>query len=72
MMQFRWTVAGGKKLPFSDEALVEIYRITNGVPRIIVKVANEALIRTAVNNRKQVDKDTVTAAWLDLTVEKIS
>lgn len=71
MMQFRWTVAGGKQLPFDDEALVEMYRITRGVPRSIVKVAHEALIRTAVNNEKQVDKDTVSAAWGDLTVDKL-
>src|SRR5258708_1540847 len=35
MMQFRWTVAGGKELPFEDEAIVEIFRITKGVPRSI-------------------------------------
>ena len=71
MMQFRWTVAGGQALPFTDDAIVEVYRITRGVPRSIVKVANEALIRAAVNNDKQVDKDTVIVAWMDLTVEKI-
>lgn len=71
MMQFRWTVAGGKQLPFDDDAIVEVYRITQGIPRAIVKVAHEALIRAAVNGSKYVDKDTVSAAWTDLTVEKI-
>lgn len=70
MMQFRWTVAGGKKLPFDDEAITELYRLTAGVPRSIVKLANETLIRTAVDNGKHVDKDTVNAAWMDLTIEK--
>src|SRR5579859_280929 len=37
MMQFRWTVAGGKKLPFDDEAITELFRLTAGVPRSIVK-----------------------------------
>ena len=71
MMQFRWTVAGGKQLPFDDEAIVEIYRITQGIPRAIVKVANEALIRAAVNHSKYVDKDTVSAAWSDSNVDKL-
>jgi len=70
MMQFRWTVAGGKQFPFDDEAIAEIYRITKGVPRTIVKLANEALIRTAVDKGKQVDKDTVFAAWTELNVER--
>lgn len=69
MMQFRWTVAGGQKLPFDDEALVEIFRITRGIPRSIVKLAHESLIRTAVDGRKVVDKDTVSVAWSELTVE---
>lgn len=71
MMQFRWTVAGGKELPFDQEAIVEVYRITQGNPRVIVKVAHEALIRAAVNGGKYVDKDTVSAAWSELTIEKI-
>jgi general secretion pathway protein A len=70
MMQFRWTVAGGKQLPFDDEAIVEIYRVTGGVPRSIVRLVNEALIRAAVDKDKRVDKDAVSAAWLEMTVEK--
>src|SRR5258708_9742370 len=70
MMQFRWTVAGGKQLPFDDEAIAEIFRLTGGVPRPIVKLANEALIRTAVDKGKHVDKDTVITAWMDLNVER--
>lgn len=71
MMQFRWTVAGGKRLPFGDEAIAEIYRISQGLPRLIVKLAHEALIRTAVNKGRHVDKDTVVAAWADLDAEKL-
>jgi general secretion pathway protein A len=71
MMQFRWTVAGGKQLPFDDEAVTEIYKITQGIPRLIVKVAHEALIRSAVSNGHHVDKDTVLEAWGDLDPEKL-
>ena len=47
MMQFRWTVAGGKKLPFEKEAIEEIYRLTGGKVRDICKLASEALLRPA-------------------------
>lgn len=65
MLQFRWTVAGGKKLPFEREAITEIYRLTGGIARDICKLANEALLRTAVEKRKLVDKDTVASAAAD-------
>jgi len=66
MMQFRWTVAGGKELPFDGDAIAQIYRITEGVPRLIVKLANESLIKTAVEGRKTVTKDLVTSAASEL------
>jgi general secretion pathway protein A len=71
MMQFRWTVAGGKELPFHDEAITEIYSITQGIPRLIVKVANEALIRAAVDKGHHVDKDIVIAACAELDATKL-
>lgn len=71
MMQFRWTVAGGKRLPFDDGAIAEIFKITQDIPRSIVKVAHEALIRAAVDNGHHVDKDIVLAAWTDLDAEKL-
>lgn len=70
MLQFRWTVAGGKELPFSDEAVAEVYRITQGIPRSIVKLANEALMKTAVDNKKQVDRDTVLAAAAEVAIDE--
>jgi general secretion pathway protein A len=71
MMQFRWTVAGGKELPFSDEALSEVFRITQGVPRSIVKLANEALIKTVAASSKQVTKGAVIAAAAELAVGQL-
>jgi general secretion pathway protein A len=65
MMQFRWTVAGGKKLPFDQEAITEMYRLTGGVAREICKLANETLLHAFVTKRKVVDKDTVIAAAAD-------
>jgi len=65
MMRFRWTVAGGKDLPFDQEAISEAYRLTGGIARSICKLANEALLRCVVENRKVVDKDIVAAAAAD-------
>jgi general secretion pathway protein A len=65
MMQFRWTVAGGKELPFDEEAITEIFRLSGGIARIICKLANETLLRTFVTQRTIVDKDTVIAAAAD-------
>lgn len=71
MMKFRWHVAGGKEFPFNDEALAEIFRITRGVPRSIVKLANETLTRAAVEKRTVINKDTVMAALSELTVDEV-
>jgi type II secretory pathway predicted ATPase ExeA len=71
MMKFRWTVAGGKQFPFDEEALAEMFRITKGVPRSIVQLANEALIKMAVDKRKVVDKDSVLFASTELTFNEV-
>jgi len=62
MMKFRWTVAGGDKLPFQSEAITEIFRLTGGIARDICKLSNESLLRTVVERRKIVDKDTIIAS----------
>ncbi len=69
MLEFRWTVARGKSFPFSKEAVDEIYKATKGVPRSIVKLANEALIKTAVDQKKKVTKDAVILGASELYVE---
>lgn len=43
MLTFRWVVAGGKQLPFSDDAYREIYVYSKGLPRDAVKLADETL-----------------------------
>ena len=71
MLKFRWTVAGGKSFPFSKEAVDEIYKATKGVPRSIVKLANEALIKTAVDRKRKVTKDAVILGASELYVELV-
>ena len=65
MMKFRWTVAGGKRLPFDKQSIAEIYRLTGGIARDICKLANESLLLTVVEKKKVVDKDTVLSAAAD-------
>jgi general secretion pathway protein A len=71
MMQFRWNVAGGEEFPFTEEAIGELFRITQGNPRAIVKLANEALIKTATGGQKNVTKPYIVAAAAELAVGQI-
>ena len=71
MIKFRWQVAGGKKLPFDNEAISEIFERTNGIPRSIVKLAHESLIKTAVDHKKTVTRDAVAAAYSELTINTL-
>ena len=71
MLEFRWHVAGGKELPFTDEAVQEIYRVTAGVPRMIVKLANEALIKAAVDGVSHIGRNTVAAVAIDMMPDPI-
>ena len=57
--------------PFSPKALFEIYRITRGIPRAIVKLANEALIKAAVDKNKSVSRESILSASTELAVEAV-
>jgi type II secretory pathway predicted ATPase ExeA len=70
MMKFRWQVAGGRKFPFSEEAISEIFRYTNGVPRSIVKLVNESLVKAAVDQRKSIDRGTIIAASAEMIIDE--
>ncbi|MCL4266686.1 MAG: AAA family ATPase [Anaerolineae bacterium] len=62
MLRFRWTVSGGRDLPFDQEAIAEIYRLTGGIARDICKLANEALVRAVFEQQQVVNKSLITAA----------
>ena len=59
MLVFRWRVAGGTNLPFAEDAIREMHEISKGIPRSIIKLANESLVKAAVDNIDQVERDTV-------------
>ena len=69
MLKFRWNVAGGKGFPFTPEAVQEIYDISGGVPRSIVRLANETMIKTAVDSQQVADKNTVIHASTELAID---
>ena len=71
MMKFRWTVAGGEQFPFDEKAIREVYRVTEGIPRSIVKLANESLMKAAVERRKQVSKAVVLSAAAEMVTDVV-
>lgn len=71
LLKFRFQVAGGNELPFSKEAVDAIFKYSKGLPREIVKLADNALIKAMARDQKSVDKSLIgeTAEELRLTEE---
>ena len=57
-------------MPFLDEAISEIFRFTNGVPRSIVKLVNESLVKAAVDHRKIINRETIIAASAEVIIDE--
>lgn len=55
MIEFRFQLAGGKRHPFTDDALDEIFRVSLGLPREICKLCDMALLRAFANEQKAID-----------------
>lgn len=68
MLEFRWHVAGGGPLPFSDDAIGEIYRLTGGNPRDICKLSDAVLLWSLAHQQRQIDKEGVLAASAEVFV----
>lgn len=62
LIEFRWFVAGGETLPFASEVIDELFRVTLGLPREIVKVCDLSLLRAFAKGRRRVLADDVQAA----------
>lgn len=43
MLAFRWFVAGGKDLPFEDDAYKVLFSYSKGLPRDIIRICDETL-----------------------------
>ena len=66
MLDFRYQVAGGKELPFSKDATESIFKYSKGLPREVVKLADNALIKAMARDKKLVDK-----ALIDETAKEL-
>ena len=62
MIEFRLTVAGRKEPLFEPEAIDEVYELTKGVPREVVKTCMDALTIATINNLKMIPKEAVQRA----------
>jgi len=71
LIQFRWFVAGGGNiLPFSSEAIDEIFKVTLGLPREIVKVCDLSLISAYSQKNQKVSIEHVQSAINELKLKK--
>jgi general secretion pathway protein A len=69
MLEFRWTVAGGKKLPFTADGLEAIYEYSAGVPRTQVILADNCLLAAFLKKQKQIDRSMVAEVAQDQEIE---
>jgi general secretion pathway protein A len=65
MLKHRWFVAGGKELPFTDEAIEQIYLYSQGVPRTQVILADNALLAAYLTGTRTIGADEIRAVVRD-------
>lgn len=72
MLKFRWSIASGNKstLPFTQDALAEIFAFSKGLPRDAIKLADELLRQLYLQQKKQASNADVKIAANDLDLEK--
>jgi general secretion pathway protein A len=70
MIEFRYMVAGGKQVPFTDEAYKEIFIYSKGLPRDAVKVCDETLRHLFVRQQQQADATDITEVAATLNLKK--
>ena len=68
MIVFRWQAAGGENtpLPFDKEGLDEIYKLTKGIARSIVQLADASLLKALVENSKLVTLEMIKSGWNEM------
>jgi general secretion pathway protein A len=60
LIAFRYRVAGGSTLPFGQDALASIFKYSQGLPRRICRICDNALIRAFSHNLQTVDEAMIT------------
>jgi general secretion pathway protein A len=67
-VRFRWINAGGSESPFSEQALIVIGKASEGVPRIINGLCENALLLAIAENSANVTERHVLQACKDLGI----
>jgi len=72
MIEHRIKTAGGKSLEtyFTGPALVEVYNVTEGVPRDVCVLCDAAFVNAFVLSSKQVTPQIVAQVWKDMAPAK--
>ena len=65
-LQHRWTVAGGKTHPFSPEAVAHLRKWSQGIPRVINSICDNALTLAFADGSQS-----VSAAYVDTAAEDL-
>lgn len=69
-MQYRWRLAGGTQFPFSAEAVESVARYSQGIPRLINAVADNALLMAFSEESAAVTAAHVMEAVMDLDLSE--
>jgi general secretion pathway protein A len=70
LIRFRWSVAGGKDLPFTDAALETIYRIAKGSPRKLCKLCDNVLVAISLKGEYTADESVVMDVARDIRLQE--
>src|SRR5713226_3697136 len=72
MLKFRWSIASGNKsnLPFTQEALAEVFAYSKGLPRDAIKLSDENLRNTFLQQHTHAGIEHVRNAAKELDLEK--
>jgi type II secretory pathway predicted ATPase ExeA len=66
MIAYRLAVAGSKESPFNDDAALEVYRLSLGLPRQVCQVCEMALLAGYAGKQSQIDVEAVRSAAAEL------
>ena len=69
-IRFRLGVAGAEDKIFTSEAIQEVYRFSNGYPRLINIICDQALLTGFVKEKKHIDENIVAECAEELKIER--
>jgi general secretion pathway protein A len=69
-IRHRWTKAGGSEAPFTPEALAAIFQVSQGIPRVINVICDNALVHAFADGSALVELRHVMGACRDMRLLK--